>query len=610
MDVPEFLARHPPFDDLDPDRFDRLLSAVEIEHFGPGAVILQQAGGPVTHLYVIRRGRVEVLQDGTVVDELGEGEVFGMLSLLGQLAPAATVRAREDTICYLVDAEVATEVLGTSRAAAFVAERVRRQIGRIEESVRTASDAGRYRAVGTLLRRPPVTCDPATPVGEAAALMERERVSSLLVPKPDGGLGILTDRDLRTRVVARGRSPHTPVAEVMTVDAVTVGAETMAGEVLLRMLEEGFHHFPVTGPDGRVLGVVTDTDLMDVGRDTPFALKSSIERATDRAAVSDALRHLPSVVGTLVDAGTDPVDVGHVVGFTIDAATRRLLELADRELGGAPAAWAWLALGSAARQEQAIRTDQDHALAFEGDPASDGYLARLAELVTAGLEAGGIPRCDANVMATDPKLRLPLDGWLRRFERWIREEGPIASEQLSIIVDYRQVAGALDAEPALDRIVATAREHPHLLRQLERRALDERPPLGFVRDLVVEHRGEHAGTVDVKRRGIVLLGNLARAYAVRTGVTAKRTLERLRAAEAAGTIDAATRVDLEEAFRFLWAVRLRHQVDRVRSGLEPDDFVDPHELGAVARQGLKEALRIVDRAQRELALASGTHPRG
>ncbi len=605
MDVATFLAQHPPFDTLDAERLARVVSAVEIEHFAPGTVILQQAGAPATHLYVLRKGAVEIVDDGRVIDQVGEGEVFGMWSLLGHVAPAATVRATEDTLCYLVAAEVASEVLESGAGVAFVARRVGRRISAAERARAAEVDPGRYRAVADLVRRPPVTCEPDLPVAEAAELMARERVSSLLIPSPGGETGIITDRDLRSRVVAARRSGDTPVREVMTPRAETVPADAMAGEVLLRMLERGFHHLPVTGPDGRVMGIVTDTDLMGIGRDTPFALKSAIERATDPGAVATALRGLPGVVAALVDSTTDPVDVGHVVGFSIDAATRRLLELGAAELGEAPAAWAWLALGSAARQEQAIRTDQDHALAFEGPAAAAPYLAKLAEIVTAGLEAGGIARCKADVMATNPALRLPLEAWVHRFEAWMREDGPMGSEQLSIVFDFRQVTGALEAEPALDEAMRRAVERPAFLRHLTRRALDDRPPTGFVRDLVVEPRGEHAGTVDVKRRGITIVSNLARAHAIGHGVVAKRTIARLRGAEAAGAVDAETRQGLEEAFRFLWEVRLRHHVERYRAGLELDDFVDPHELGSVARQGLKEAFRIVARAQKQLALERG-----
>ena len=605
MDVRAFLADHPPFDALTDPELDRVVSSVQIEHFAPGAVILRQAAAPASHLFVIRRGGAEIVDEGRVIDEVGEGDVFGMWSLLDQVAPTATVRASEDTLCYLIDAEVAHQVLRSPAGISFITASVRRRIAAVDETLKAEVDLVRYREVGALVRRAPVTCDPVTAVADAAGLMARERVSSLLIPSADGTVGILTDRDLRTRVVAERRSADTPVREVMTPRAETVPSDAMVGEVLLRMLEGGFHHFPIADPGGRVVGVVTDTDLMGIGRNTPFALKSAIERAPDRDAVASAIGELPDVITALVDSSADPVDVGHIIAFSIDAATRRLLELGIAEQGEPPFPWAWLALGSAARQEQAIRTDQDHAMAFEGDPdPADASLAPLAEFVTAGLETAGIARCNGDVMATNPALRLPLQDWVRRFDFWMNEQSPKASEQLSIIFDFRRVAGKLEAEAALGEIMATAVNRPIFLTHLARRALDLRPPIGFVRGLIVE-RGDHPGTVDLKHGGILIVGNLARAWATRAGVTAKRTLHRLRAAEGAGAIDAETREGLEEAFRFLWEVRLRHHVEQMRAGEPPDDFVDPKALGGVARQGLKEAFRIIARAQKELALAAG-----
>ena len=111
--------------------------------------------------------------------------------------------------------------------------------------------------------------------------------------------------------------------------------------------------------------------------------------------------------------------------------------------------------------------------------------------------------------------------------------------------------------------------------------------------------------MDIKLGGIMIFGNLARAHAIRTGITAKRTIDRLRASERAGAIDAETREGLEEAFRFLWEIRLLHHVEQLGSGGQPDDFVDPKELGGVARQGLKEAFRIIARAQKALAQEAG-----
>ena len=612
MDIAGFLARYPPFDEIEPDRLAAIARAVEIEHFPAGAVILQQAGEPARALYVVRKGAVELLDDGRLLDLLGEGDVFGHFSLLANEGPPITARAHEDTLCYLLKPSIADEVLGTSAGMSFVIGSMRRRIRSAIEHAHADVADRRYRAVGSLLRRPLVSVDPATSVAEAAATMAAERVSSLLIPMR-GGWGIVTDRDLRSRVVAERGSLDAPVESIASFPAVSIRSDSMAGHALLQMLADGIHHIPVTDAGGRVVGVVTDTDLMGLGKHTPFALKSAIERSGSSEAVVEAGRGLPQVVCAMVESHSDPVDVGRVFALIVDSMTMKLLQLGIDSLGDPPCAWAWLALGSAARQEQALNTDQDHAIAY--DPGQlqledvDPFLAGLAEFVTDGLARAGIPRCQGDAMATMRPLRRPLDGWVDAFLAWMSDPSAEGSVLSSIGYDFRHVAGPLDAEPSLDQAIRAARQQPGFQRHLGRRALDLHPPTGFFRDLVVEHRGDHAGRLNIKHGGILIVNNLARAYAVRAGVAAKGTLARLEAASDAGDLDADVARELQEAFHYLWEVRLRHQTAQVIGGVKPDDFVDPATLGPFSRSGLKEAFRVIARAQRLLATDLGVTPR-
>jgi CBS domain-containing protein len=611
VNIAGFLGRYPPFDQLEPARLTEVARAVEIAHFPAGENILVQAGLPARSLYVVRKGAVELLDDDRLIDLLVEGEVFGQFSLLAGEGPTTTVRAHEDTLCYLLPAAVADEVLGTSSGLSFVIGSMRRRISAAVERGSNDDAGGHVRRVGSLVRRQLVTATGDTSIEEAARLMAAERVSSLLISMRDDW-GIVTDRDLRTRVVAVRESPDKPVESIATYPVVTIREDALAGDALLRMLADGVHHFPVTDAEGRIAGVVTDTDLMGLGRHTPFAMKSAIERSTSATDIASIGRDLPDVVASMVDAHTDPVDVGRVVALIVDSMTSELLRLGIDELGEPPCAWAWLALGSAARQEQALKTDQDHALAL--GPREDGtdvdrYFSALAEFVTSGLERAGIPRCNGDAMATTRGLRRPLEGWVEAFLRWMSDPSAEGSVLSSIGYDFRHVAGPLDAEPTLDEAIRTARERPEFLRHLGRRALDLKPPTGFFRDLVVEHRGEHAGRLDIKHGGILIVNNLARAYAVQAGVAAKGTPARLDAAVSAGALEADVARELIEAFRYLWEVRLQHQTAQVHAGAHPDDFVDPATLGPVSRSGLKEAFRAITRAQRQLETSLGLPPR-
>jgi CBS domain-containing protein len=313
---------------------------------------------------------------------------------------------------------------------------------------------------------------------------------------------------------------------------------------------------------------------------------------------------LPDVVCSLVRSDVDAVHVGDAVAVTIDAATRRLIDLSILELGDPPGSWAWLALGSEARHEQALATDQDHALAFElGDRTAEeahDYFGRLAERVSYGLEAGGIPRCRGSVMAENPAWRRTPAAWEAEFRRWMKDPSLQGRVFTSIALDYRRVAGPLDIEPILDGVIREAPGHPMFLRRLANTATELRAPTGFFRDLVVEHGGAHVGTLDLKEGGIKPITNLARAYAVAAGISGNRTLRRLRDAARAGRIDESLGTGLGEAFRLLWKVRLDHHVGQLEAGRPPDDHVDPATIGPIARSGLKEAFRTIARAQRLL----------
>jgi signal-transduction protein with cAMP-binding, CBS, and nucleotidyltransferase domain len=334
------------------------------------------------------------------------------------------------------------------------------------------------------------------------------------------------------------------------------------------------------------------------------ALADEIGRAGDVDALVSTSHMIPSLVGTLLERGVDPIDIGHVVGVTVDQLTTRLIEFYVEQAGEPPASFAWVALGSAARHEQALTTDQDHAISYGGADdieAIDPYFARLATFVTDGLEACGITRCRGNVMAENPAWRRTVDGWRRRFMEYMTDPDIMGTRITNIAFDYRRVTGPVDIEPALDEVIRDARNDLSYVRRLVATVLESRPPVGRFRDVVVPRGGEHPGRVDIKHGGITPITNLARLSAIRAGVTENRTLERLRGAAAAGLISEGLRLALTESFRLLWRVRLEHHVAQLEQGTSPDDFVDPASLTPISRRAIGVAFHTIASAQTSVA---------
>ena len=434
-------------------------------------------------------------------------------------------------------------------------------------------------------------------------MMGRERTPWLLV-RGRGGLGIVTEQDLTGRILALGRDPRTPIGELARTLPAGISSDRTAADLLLSMLESGIRHVPVMDARRRLLGVVSDVDLLALGWREPLQLRSRIESATNVPAVAAAGLDLPRTVVDLVNDGADPIDVGRMVTLMIDALTQRFISLAVERLGTPPVPWAWLMLGSAARREQAVITDQDHALAFDlgGEPLEevDGYFLELARAVTSGLEEAGIPRCHADVVAENRSLRRPLDHWVTAFTEWMDDPGLESGRQASILFDQRRSAGPLEAERTLDPVLASAATRPRFIARLAKQAVDVPSPPIRRRALALVARDSGEWAFDVKREGLTPIVNLARSYALEAGVAEAGTLHRLSSATARGRIDEQARADLAEAFRLMWRIRLEHHARCVADGQQVDDVVDGHSIGSLSRAQLVEACRIIRHEQRSL----------
>jgi CBS domain-containing protein len=599
-----FLARYPPFLSLREPVLDALAREAEIEYFPSGSEILAQEGPPSEHLFVVRRGSVELLDEGQVVDVLEEGEAFGHPSLLSGLSPAFTVRAREDTLCYLFPAEPTLKALTDPAGVRFLAATLE---GRLERGIARAHRATPWGTahVGTLAR-PPLVCAGDTPVRAIALRMTAEDAPCVVVPL-EGGYGVVADRDLRERVVTGRVSVDAPISQVVRGHAPSARAKRLAVDVLVDLLEAGVEHAVVLDDEGGLVGVVDHAALLDLEAPSPLTVRLRIERAKDVEGVAGAVSDLPRIALRLLDASVEALDVLAVLATATDAVARRLVELAIEELGVPPVAWAWLSLGSEARREQTLATDQDNGLAYDGDgDETDAYFEELAERVNAWLAACGYAECRAGVMARNPGWRLTRAGWSELFQRWLAAPTRHDVHIAMIGLDVRAVAGPLSIERDLDALLETAPSHPYFLDRLTRAAVELGPPLGFLRDLVVERSGEHVGTLDIKSGGTGPIVNLARLYALSAGSRAKTTVDRLRAGAARGSVPSERAEELLEAFATVCRVRLEHQAAQVERGATPDNHVDPRELPPLARRQLKEAFRAVARAQKALDTRTAT----
>lgn len=585
-----FLARTPPFTGLTRRARERLAATMEQRQVGVGEKILVEQGAPGIELYVVRAGALELVRQGHVIDVLTGGQVFGHPTLLTGLPPEFTVRAREASTLYVIPGEEALDLLGRPEGVAFVARTLRERLTRAVRSVYD-EQATRGVPVSSLIQRSPLFCDPELTIRQAAGRMSQNGVTYALVETRDG-LGIVTNTDLRDKVLAGDRSPEAPIATIASTPVKTVRAETLAPEASIEMLAAGVEHLPVVDAGGRVVGVISAGNLMALDEVSPFALQRQISRAHDEDELAAAAALLPRVFLALLDSHLDALTVTRVLTLQADAMTSRLVELSIARHGPPPAAFAWLGLGSVARGEMALSSDQDNALAYgdSDDPAVLAYFARLATEVNEGLDRCGFALDYSGVNALNVGWRLPLSQWLQAFRDCFASPDHSHLIRASIVFDFRQVIGDLDiVGPLRELMRGAARRHGFIAAMSTTVTEVASPLVGFRRRL--------RGPIDIKKRGLLPIVNMARFQSLANGVSISGTLDRLAALQAMQALDAELADALRRAFVRITTLRLTHQGDEVRAGRRPNDAVDTTLLDPLTHAELQEALRIIDSAQ-------------
>ena len=597
-EVAGFLRGALPFNELDDALLARAVSSLRIAYHPRGARF--DADSPRPGLRILRSGAVDIRgRDNALLDRLGEGESFHIGGLNAQ-SGGVIARVIEDSLVYRLPDEVYAELRGRHRG--FDRYFTRQRSRRLRRAARWQPEPHALLApLSSVMTREVLSVPPETSVQQVAVAMAERRVSSALVVEHGDLRGVITDRDLRTRVLAVNLAADTPVREVMTADPETIAADESLFAATLRMTRRGYHHVPVL-EDGRLAGVVTTSDLILARRDDPVYLVQHISRQHSVDAIRERLDGMADLVLHWVQGGMPAPQVSQLLTAISDAVAARLIALAEDELGPAPAPWCWLAFGSQARSEQLLGADQDNGIVID-DSATAADLAwyrELAARVCEGLDRCGYRYCPGGIMASTASWCQRLTGWKDTVRSWTRTPTADAVMRVGIFFDIRALAGEFDLAAAVQRAMLRAGGNSIFLAALAANALDNRPPLGIFRRFVVERNGEHRDSLDIKKRGVLPVTEIARLHALARGVAAVNTEARLLALAEGRFMSLADSRNLIDALHCVQRVRMQHQCEQALSGATADNYVNPRKLPRLAREQLRDAFTIIDEAQAAL----------
>ncbi|WP_102783878.1 DUF294 nucleotidyltransferase-like domain-containing protein [Thalassospira sp. GB04J01] len=612
-EIAEFLKQHHPFDLLPDDVIESLPKRLTARYFRAGTKVLSPEQ-QCLHLYIIRTGGTETRDpNGQLLARLSEGECFGVRAMFRKGRAANNITTLEDSLCYLLPEKDFHDLAGKYPQfnyffAQMGGDRLRRGMQMIE-----SRDDDQLKLmsvkVADLIARDLVSIDRSATILDAGKLMCDEQVSCLLITQNgDEIAGIITDRDLRNRVIAQARSFDEPVTAIMTDKPISIHPDDYAFDALLTMTRNNIRHLPVL-KDGKAVGMITTNNLLARQSLSAVYMAGKISKLNDPADMAKVIAQVPELLSHLIEAGATSQNAGHIVTTLSDAATVRLLQLAEEKLGPPPVPYVWMAGGSQGRQEQTAISDQDNCLILDDaylEETHGAYFEALAEFVCDGLNDVGYVFCPGDMMAKTAEWRQPAKVWQNYFNKWIEQPEPKALMLCSVWFDLRPIHGTKSLFDDLHRvIVSRAKDNRIFQAYLVGNAMTHHVPLGFFKNFVMIRGGEHDSTLDLKHNGVVPIVDLTRIHALANGVDEVNTFDRLRAVKAFPSISTQGASDLLDAFEFISITRLKHQVRQIRQGHAPDNFLHPESLSAFERTHLKDAFSVIKNLQSALETAFG-----
>ncbi|MBJ2135667.1 CBS domain-containing protein [Paraglaciecola chathamensis] len=590
----EFLRDSAPFDVLDEHELNALAETITVAYFSQedvANILKQQQGG----LFLIYNGQYSVKDSAEAERHVSDGDYFGCDNLWQKQPNAITITVDSPGLVYCIPKKSFTHSAKSHPSIeVFFRNYTSEQI--YSEQVDDSKSMWLYKPIREVISDGVVSEDIRSSILQGVQKMSHSSVSSLVITDNQALVGILTDRDIRNRVVAQQTDVNLAVSEIMTQDPVKIHDQRTLFDALCVMTEHNVHHLPVVDKNtGVPLGMLTASDMIRHQRGNVLFVINELTKAPSLYELTRLSWQLPHYFSKHAKRLGDFDIAGKVLSQATDIMTRKLIGFYQQQNGEAPMEFCWLVYGSQAREDQTMGSDQDNGLLYATEPTEQQseYFAGMAEYVCRGLDKCGIKLCTGNIMASNPALRMSVAQAVQQAQSWVREPSPEAILNCNIFLDVRAVAGNRFLLSQLHL------ERKELLRQsrfiaaLTRHASDGHVPLSMFQKFVYKKGLAKKDCIDLKNSGVAIINNLVRIYSLANGLTMPSIPQRLDGLLSHSGLSSKDVKNLRDIWLLLNRLRWRHQIQNKVT----DNYVSISDLSSIEKYQLKEAMRVIRRTQ-------------
>ena len=595
--VEDFLNTSAPFDVLDKEQKLELVKHTELIYLTADNVGDLQKGK--SSLFLIQNGQFSVQDSDAPLRHLSEGDYFGYTNIMEKRNFSLSISVDSPGLVYCFEASAVTPLFELPAIRNFF-DGLRNNALQ-NHAISDSNSMWLYKGLEDVINKSPVSVDIETSITVAAQIMTNQKVSSLLVTREDKLIGIITDRDLRSRVVAASLDIHLPVSHIMTPNPAQIMGNRTLFDALALMTERNIHHLPVIDQQTLVpLGMVTASDIIRHQRGNVLFIIGELSKAENLYELTRLSWQLPHYFSAHAKKAGDYDIAGKILSQATDIMTRKLIGFFQQANGKAPMMFAWLVYGSQAREDQTMGSDQDNGLLLAERPseAQAEYFAKMADYVCNGLAKCGIKLCDGNIMASNPKLRLSLEEAIEEAKRWVKAPTKDAIMHFNIFLDVRCAAGDISLFKQLQRQRAPLMKQNMFLAALTRNSNEISVPLSMFQKFIYEKGRKEKDVIDLKTRAVALINNIARIYALADGVTLPNTLARLDALSENSQLSKRDATNLRDIWLFLNRLRWRHQLENKVT----DNRVSVSSLSSIEKHQLKAAFKAIERTNQAMVM--------
>jgi len=618
----QFLTGIVPFSFLPEDEIEKIASELSTVFYPQNTVLFIQGESRVGYLYIIQKGAAErYFEDKgrkSLIGILGEGDLYGGITmLLNDGIAVRTLKTNENTYFYILPqkrfldicrrheafSDYFTDTFGKRMLDKSYAEIIAKNIQPKEEALQFLNQP-----VSAVTNSRLVYCGKDTSIQDAASIMSKQSCSSIFVTDNAGEfIGVVTDNDLRKKVIAKGYDIKLPAADIMSSPLCKISGQSLVFEAFMAMMQQNIKHIAVTDNDGKVTGIVTNRDLLTAQGQSPFFVVREIVTANSIDEIIDKQRRLPKLIQTLINNGAKAKNVTRFITTVSDTILNKIIGFAIKDFGAPPVSFAFMIMGSEGRKEQTLKTDQDNAIVFEDVPEDKTedvrkYFLNFGERVSDWLNSAGYSFCKGDIMAKNPKWCQPLSEWKLYFSMWTHTAEAEDLLKSSIFFDFRCAYGDSSLTDRLRKhLFKSLGGWAGFFRHLAENALQFKPPIGFFRNFVVESKGEHRNAFDIKS-AMTPVVDFARIYALKNRIEETNTQERLYQLYLKNVLTWQDYNEIDQAYSFMMQLRFVRQIASVideRS--KPDNYINPKELSRIEQTMLKEIFKKIEKIQARLS---------